>query len=281
MTVTGSQVKFGLYLPAFGPLGDPRVIVDLARRAEDAGWDGFFLWDHINSDGARPVADPWTCFGGIAQVTERIAFGPMVNPLPRRRPWVVARHAATLSELSGGRFIFGTGLGTDEFGDLSQYGEPGSAAVRSEMFGEAMAIVRAMWAGQPGSFDGTHYRVRLSEGAPVTHKIPVWIASAALRPVAIRRAAQADGIFPNPADSELTPADVSRVVAAVRAAGRPADRPLDVAVRGNASTALPTPRHVDLAGLAGAGMTWWLETLIHFDPLELSIKIAETGPPAL
>jgi len=279
MTVPGSQLKFGLYMPTFGPLGNPKAIVDLARRAEDTGWDGFFLWDHINSDGARPVVDPWTCFGAIAQATERIRFGPMINPLPRRRPWVVARHTATLSELSGGRFIFGAGLGTDEYGDLSQYGEPASAAVRSEMFGEAIGIVRAMWAGRAGDHCGRHYQVTLKEDAPVTHSIPVWIASSALGPAAIKRAAEADGIFPNPADRELTPVDVSNIVAAVREAGRPAERSFDIAVRGNASPALPDPRPVPLAELADAGMTWWLETLIHFDPLELSMKITEAGPP--
>ena len=219
MTVNENRVKFALYLPPFGPLGDPAALVDLARRAEGSGWDGFFLWDHINSDGAQPVADSWTCFGAIAQATERIRFGPMINPLPRRRPWVVARHTATLSMLSGGRLIFGAGLGTDEFGDLSQYGEPLSAAVRSGMFDEAMAIVRAMWAGQAGQFDGEHYHATVSAGEPLSHRIPVWIASSAGGPVAARRAAEADGFFPNPADRELTPPDVAKAVAAVRAAG--------------------------------------------------------------
>ncbi len=167
--MTDGPVKFALYLPAFGPLGDPRALVDLARRAEDAGWDGFFLWDHINSDGAQPVADPWTCFGAIAQATERIQFGPMISPLPRRRPWVIARHAATLSGLSGGRLIFGTGLGTDEYGDFSQYGDPESAEARSGMLGEAMEIVRAMWAGRGERFDGKYYHVRISEGDPAPY----------------------------------------------------------------------------------------------------------------
>src|ERR1700691_3693209 len=100
MKVTRAPLKFALYLPAFGPLGDPKALVEMARRAEAAGWDGFFLWDHVNGDGALPVVDPWTCFGAIAQATERIRFGPMINPLPRRRPWVMARETATLSDLS-------------------------------------------------------------------------------------------------------------------------------------------------------------------------------------
>lgn len=279
--MTEQRVKFGLYLPPFGPLGDSRALVEMACAAERAGWDGFFLWDHIDSDGTWPVADPWTCFGAIAQATERIFFGPMINPLPRRRPWVVARQTATLSQLSGGRLIYGAGLGTDEFGDFSHYGEQTSSAARSEMFGEAMGIVRSMWAGEGGRHDGAHYHVTLPEAEPVKHPIPVWIASSAGGPMAARRAAEADGIFPNPADRELTAEDVSKVVKAVRAAGRPADKPFEVAIRGDASPAWPSGSHVDLRGLADAGMTWWLESMIHFDPLELSMQVAEAGPPSL
>jgi len=273
------RVHFGLYLPPFGPLGDPRSLVDLARRAEAAGWDGFFLWDHVNSDGASPVADPWVVFGAIAAATTRIHFGPMVTPLPRRRPWVVARHAATLSRLSGGRLILGVGLGTDEFGDLSNYAEPVSAAVRSRMLDEALAIMRAIWSGAGGRFDGDHYHVTLPETDPEPYPIPIWVASSAGRPLALRRAAALDGIYPNPSDHDLSPAEVAAIVDQVRAAGRPGDSPLAVAVRGNASHAWPEPQHADLPGLASSGMTWWLESLIHFDPLDMSQRVVDAGPP--
>lgn len=116
-----SGMRCGLYLPPFGPFGDPNVIVDLAVRAEMAGWDGIFLWDHVVSD-MPPVADPWTTVAAMAVATERTLIGTTVAPLPRRRPWVVARHASTVSRLSGGRLVLGVGLGSDETGDFSRFG---------------------------------------------------------------------------------------------------------------------------------------------------------------
>src|SRR2546421_1218862 len=89
-----TALRRGVYLPPFGPFGEPGVLVDLAVRAEAAGWDGVFLWDHVVTN-AMPIADCWTTLAAIAMVTERIQLGPTVTPLPRRRPWIVARQAST------------------------------------------------------------------------------------------------------------------------------------------------------------------------------------------
>ena len=92
MTSAGASaagLRYGVYLPPMGPLGDPRALVDLARRAEAGGWDGVFLWDHVLTD-MPPIVDTWTTLGAIAAVTSSILLGPMVTPIPRRRPWVVA-----------------------------------------------------------------------------------------------------------------------------------------------------------------------------------------------
>lgn len=97
----------GVYLPPFGPFGDPNVLVDLAIRAETAGWDGIFLWDHVLSD-FTPVVDCWTSLAAMATSTRFIKIGPTVTPLPRRRPWIVARQASTVSRLSHGRHIVGS-----------------------------------------------------------------------------------------------------------------------------------------------------------------------------
>jgi hypothetical protein len=140
------QMCFGLYLPPMGPLGDPAVLVDLAARAERAGWDGVFLWDHVLADG-MPIADTWTTLAAMAVSTARIVIGPMVTPVPRRRPWVVARQAATVSALARGRLVLGLGLGVDETGDLSRFGENVELPVLRERLIEGIQIIRAMWAG--------------------------------------------------------------------------------------------------------------------------------------
>ncbi|MGW0647324.1 LLM class flavin-dependent oxidoreductase [Streptomyces umbrinus] len=238
------NMRFGVYLPPFGPFGDPNVLVERAVRAEAAGWDGVFLWDHVVTD-AMPIADPWTTLAAIAHATESQLLGPTVTPPARRRPWMVARHASTVSRLSHGRLVVGTGVGVDESGDFSSFGEPTDLAATE----------------------------------PEPHRIPVWMASSTNNPRVISRAAGCDGIFPNPDDHELTAEEVADIRQELLRAGVPEDRAFDIAVRGNASSAWQEDKNVDLKGLAQAGMTWWLESLIHFDPLELSMAVVDAGPP--
>ena len=83
----GSPLRSGLFFPAFDELADPALVARLAAEAEDAGWDGFFLWDHLHwREPVVEVADPWITLAAIAGATERIRLGPMVTPLARRRP---------------------------------------------------------------------------------------------------------------------------------------------------------------------------------------------------
>ncbi len=280
-TVTPSRgeprTRYGIYLSPMGPLGDPAALVDLAVRAERAGWDGVFLWDHLVSE-HLPIVDPWTTLGAIAAATETIRLGPMVTPLPRRRPWVVARQASTVSRLSGGRCVLGVGLGVDETGDLSRFGEELAVAERAAMLDEGLDVVRSMWSGGAVQHHGRHYDVDLEAAPPEPHPIPVWVASSTAAPGVLRRALRADGIFPNP-EHELAPEEVAALLVALRDAGLREGRPFDIAVRGNASPAWGDATAIDIPGLAQAGMTWWMETLIHFDPLELSLEVVDAGPP--
>jgi len=86
-------MKYGIYVPNFGAYGDPHNLIELALVAENAGWDGFFLWDHIllHRHSAIPMVDAWVALSAIAARTNRIRLGPLVTPLARRRPWKVAR----------------------------------------------------------------------------------------------------------------------------------------------------------------------------------------------
>ena len=277
--MTGTRLQRGVYLPPFGPFGDPSTIVDLAVRAEAAGWEGVFLWDHVVGD-ASPVADPWTTLGAVAIATQRILLGPTVTPLPRRRPWVVARQASTVSRLSGGRLIFGAGLGSDESGDFSRFGERTGLGARAGMLDEGLEVIRAVWSGEPQDHTGTHYHVHLEAAEPEPHPIPVWIASSTRHPLVIRRAARSDGIFPI-SNHTLRPEEVADIVEALRHAGMSGGHRHDIVVSGNASAAWerPNPDGVDLIAMAEAGATWWLESLVHVDPLALSLRIVDAGPP--
>ena len=101
------------------------MLVELACEAEEAGWDGFFIWDHISSStewkvpvgkklvpiAYAPYADPWVALAAIALKTKRIRIGALVTPLARRRPWKLARETVSIDHLSNGRLIVGAGLG--------------------------------------------------------------------------------------------------------------------------------------------------------------------------
>src|SRR6266536_1248608 len=108
-------MRFGVYVPNFGPYGNARVLAELAYEAEEAGWDGFFLWDQVSKSTLTPtvdpMVDPWVALAAIALRTRTIRLGTLVTPLPRRRPWMVARETVSLDHLSAGRLIFGVGAG--------------------------------------------------------------------------------------------------------------------------------------------------------------------------
>ena len=112
-------MKYAIYLPTFDPFGSPRIIADLAREAEQAGWDGFFTWDDVAGT-EKSLADPWISLAAAAMVTQRIRLCALITPLARRRPWKFARETATLDHLSRGRLVVGVGAGAgqDQFGDL-------------------------------------------------------------------------------------------------------------------------------------------------------------------
>ena len=125
MTQQGGGIRSALWLPIFDELADPVLVARLAAEAEEAGWHGVFVWDHLRwRPPVRQVADPWITLAAIATATERLRFGRMVTPMARRRPAKVARETATLDVLSGGRLTLGVGLGGDSFGsELSMTGE--------------------------------------------------------------------------------------------------------------------------------------------------------------
>ncbi|MGB5187075.1 MAG: LLM class flavin-dependent oxidoreductase, partial [Acidimicrobiia bacterium] len=119
-------MKYAFNIPNFGSYADAAAVADLAAVAEQSGWDGFVVWDHIVIADGMPVGDPWVILTAVAMKTERIMIGPMVTPLPRRRPWVVARQTVTLDHLSGGRLVLGVGIGVPPEEEFGTFGEPTS-----------------------------------------------------------------------------------------------------------------------------------------------------------
>ena len=151
-------MKYGLYLPNFEPWGSARIIADLAREAEDAGWDGLFIWDDVAGSEVDMV-DPWVALSAAAVATTRIRLGALITPLPRRRPWKFARETASLDHLSGGRLVVGVGTGGGD-SQFADFGDESNHRVRGDMLDEALEIVTGLWTGEPFSHDGPHYHIK-------------------------------------------------------------------------------------------------------------------------
>ena len=132
-------VKRGIYLAPFDELVEPKLLVELAQRAEAGGWDGFFLWDHIRYQApVRAVSDPWIALSAIAGATDTLRIGPMVTPLSRRRVQKVARETVTLDHLSHGRLTLGVGLGSTRSGELAPFGEVEDARERARLLDDGL-----------------------------------------------------------------------------------------------------------------------------------------------
>jgi alkanesulfonate monooxygenase SsuD/methylene tetrahydromethanopterin reductase-like flavin-dependent oxidoreductase (luciferase family) len=259
-------VRFGIFLPNFGPFGDPTVIVDLAREAEDAGWDGLFIWDHmLFGTEPEPVLDPWVALTAVATATSRIRFGTAVTPLARRRPWKVARETVTLDHLSGGRLVLAVGLGTPPEIEFGTFGEPTDARLRAEMLDEALDVLGGLWSGEPFSYDGKHFTVSQTQFLPrplQQPRIPVWTAGWWPNRRPFRRGARWDGVIPELVGGATpSPADVADLAAYVRS-HRVSGEPFDIAINGYTEDGRPSEVAL-LEEYEQAGTTWWLE---RFEP---------------
>jgi alkanesulfonate monooxygenase SsuD/methylene tetrahydromethanopterin reductase-like flavin-dependent oxidoreductase (luciferase family) len=210
------SVKRGLYLAPFDELADPTVLIELAVRAEERGWDGVFLWDHILwRPPVRAVADAWVALSAIAARTKRIRLGPMVTPLSRRRVQKVARETATLDHLSRGRLTLGVGIGSSTHGELEQFGEVVDPRERARMLDDGLVQLSEFWAGE-------------FEPRPVqAPRIPVWVAASWPHRRPLERAVRWDGVFA----IELPGPDALAEIATVIARQRNDDgRPFDLVV---------------------------------------------------
>jgi alkanesulfonate monooxygenase SsuD/methylene tetrahydromethanopterin reductase-like flavin-dependent oxidoreductase (luciferase family) len=177
--------KRGIFLAPFDELSEPGLVAELAGAAEERGWDGFFVWDHIRySAPTRAVADPWVTLAAVVCATQRLVIGPLVTPLSRRRVHKLARETVTLDRLSRGRLVLGVGLGSDRHGELAPLGEVEDPRERARLLDDGLKRLTEYWRGEfePRPVRGPH--------------IPVWVAARYPNRRPVRRAAEWDGLFP-------------------------------------------------------------------------------------
>jgi alkanesulfonate monooxygenase SsuD/methylene tetrahydromethanopterin reductase-like flavin-dependent oxidoreductase (luciferase family) len=238
------RMRFGISVP---PYTLAATVVDWAAMAEDAGWDGVFVWDHLQWDGRVATLDPWVLLGAMAARTERVRLGTMVTPLSRRRPQVVAKHLVTLDHLSDGRAVLAVGLGEPPDRDFSDLGDESDPRTRAAMLDEALDVVDGLMRG-PVSHHGTHYDVDAHfRPLPVQRpRPPIWVAGVAPHRRPLDRARRWDGFVPIGSGAYCTPEELSGYLASD---GRPTREGWDVVAHWG-DGAIPAQEYAD------AGATW-------------------------
>jgi alkanesulfonate monooxygenase SsuD/methylene tetrahydromethanopterin reductase-like flavin-dependent oxidoreductase (luciferase family) len=247
-------MKRAIDIGLFGELADPRVAARLAARAEERGWDGFFVWDHITyRDPVRAVADPWVALAAVACATSRVRIGAMVTPLSRRRVHKLARETVTLDLLSSGRLVFGAGLGSTSNNELEPFGEVTDTRERARLLDEGLDALARYWAGE-------------FEPVPVQRpRPPVWVAGVWPNRRPLRRALHWDGYFPIDMPGPEALAEVAEQTRQARPGGA-----FDLITE--------LPPDTDLGPWERAGLTWAV-TLFDLQPTEAEVRaVIDAGP---
>jgi alkanesulfonate monooxygenase SsuD/methylene tetrahydromethanopterin reductase-like flavin-dependent oxidoreductase (luciferase family) len=251
------SARRGIFVAPFDELVEPSTVAELAGAAEQHGWDGFFLWDHIRyRPPVEAVADPWIALTAVAIATERLRIGPLVTPLARRRVQKLARETVTLDHVSNGRLTLGVGLGGDRNGEFEPFGDPADPRERARLLDEGLDRLDGYWRGE-------------FKPPPVQQpRIPVWVAGRWPNRRPLRRAARWDGFFP----IDLTgPDDLAVFAEEIRELRRNPDDPFDL-------IAEITPGD-DPEPWEAAGATWVLTGSTDTPPKLADVSAAiEAGP---
>ncbi|HEX6424516.1 MAG TPA: LLM class F420-dependent oxidoreductase [Acidimicrobiales bacterium] len=271
------------------------AIVRVATRAEELGFAGVGFTDHPAPShrwlqhGGHDALDPFAAFGLVAAVTERLLLIPNILVLPYRNPFVVAKAAATLDALSGGRFVLAvaTGYQRGEYRALGvDFGE------RNALFDEALAVIRGIWSSDDFAYDGLHFTARGQTANPKPEHVPVWIGGNSA--LSRRRVATAgDGWTPFAASATLAQTAKTPVLESVDdltpmldhlwrcvdEAGRdPSEIDISLQALGCAppgDEGFDPQRHLDTLGVLGDLGVTWTSTSIPGDSLDRALEALE------
>lgn len=272
----GRLMRFGFVSPG----GSPREQVERAVRAENAGWNAFFVWE-----GAYHV-DAWSLLAAMAERTTSIRLGTMLTPLPWRRPWTVAAQAATVDHLSEGRMILAVGTGAAETGRAAA-DEPADVRIRAELMDEGLRLISTLWSGGR-TFEGRHFTLDLADEPPrelhpiQQPRIPIWVVGAWNRQRSMSRAAAYDAVIPqlldiNDGDFVAT---FTGMATWVSSHSKPDGAPVDVIYEGETPADDPSAASERAARWQERGATWWIESRWG-QPAPVTDERIAAGPPRI
>lgn len=276
-------MNYGFVLPT----GDARTAADFAHDAEQAGWDGFFVWEPVWG------IDAWVSLTAAAMRTERIRLGTLLSPISRMRPWKLASETVTLDHLSHGRVILSVGLGAIDTG-FEEFGEVTDRKTRAELVDESLDILNGLWSDQPFNYEGKHYQIKASTFSPPPPpvqqpRIPIWMVGAWPYMKSMRRVLRCDGLLPAVMDEnrqwvETTPAHIREISAFIEAK-RTEETPFNIVVEGTTPGDDLEKAAAIIRPWAAAGATWWIEAMWeeprNAQGLQVIHKRILQGPPRL
>ena len=276
-------MKYAFITTNFDYCGDARLLSELPRDAEDAGWDAFFIWDHIQF-GGEPTVDPWVALSAMAMATKTIRLGPIITPLPRRNIAKLARETVSLDRLSNGRLMLGVGAGDAGQPEYTAFGDCGDPKERAARLDEGLELLTALWSGKPVTHEGKFYQAETTGFAtPIQQpRIPIWVAARCPAKKPFRRAARWDGIIPldsRAGKGEVISSEDLRQTINYVSELRTNDDPYDFANFGVTRDANDTKT---VGAYVEVGATWWVEGVFTWMMhLEYTRKRIRSGPPRI
>lgn len=279
------EIKYGLSLIHFNELADPDIVIELAVEAENAGWDGIFLPDHIVYDkqAIYPVTETWILLSAIAARTTKIKIGTSVAALPQYRPWWFAKMTATLDVLSKGRLILGLGLGGPET-EYESFGDKYDLKILAEKMDESLDILLGLWTGESFSYSGKHYtldNVALLPKPIQSPRIPLIFGGMWPTKKPFVRGAKFDGIMPIHKNfpQDLTTDELLEIKSIIKS-NRTTNEPFELMIFGTGFFT-PDTRKEMIKPYIDVGITWWLEhvnTLMQ-PSVDAMMEWVKQGPP--
>ena len=253
-------MKLGVVFPQTQIGNDPIAIRDYAQAAEELGYHHILVFDHVlgahpdrfEALGFRPpytfktpFHEPFVLFGYLAGLTRSVELVTGIIILPQRQTVLVAKQAAAVDVLSGGRLRLGVGIGWNAV-EYEALGE--NFRNRGRRVEEQVALLRQLWTNELVDFDGKYHHVRQAgiNPMPIQRPIPIWMGGMS-EPVLQRLARIADGWFPQFRPGHDATQTVERLRGYVRDAGR---RVEDIGIEGRISV-FNTPEDQWKASLDG------------------------------
>lgn len=275
-------MKYGAYYSGVGDFSNPTLLANLAYEAEECGWDGAFIWDHITQP--NTAMDPWVIMAAMAMKTNHIKLGPVVTPIARRRPWKLARETVTLDHLTDGRLILGVGLGYSEV-EFDTFSEESNQKVRAEKVDEGLDVLICLWSGKTFNYRGKYYGIKDAQFLPKpvqSPRIPIWICGGwPNRKAPFRRASKWDGIIAICTENRaISPTEIEEIKRYI-ASQRVSRETFDIVVILWSEGIHTQEEQKEVERYEKAGVTWWLEdfSIERFHSIEDVRTRLQKGPP--